>query len=235
MSDDNELLEIVAELDEEGIVHPPRRLDVAKKRLEMRKAYRELAEKSAPLVDALSDAGIEVESVWDLISKEYDYDSIVPLLLEHLEKQYPQRTREGIVRALCAKEASSLATKKLIEIFRSEQDELIKTTIGGVLAEIGDLEEIDEMVKLLNDPSHGEARFFLPHAMTRILKRDSIGILMPLIDEADFGTQVIDALGKVKAKEALPAIRKYTQHKDAYIRKHAKAALRKIERATGAS
>jgi hypothetical protein len=98
MSDDKELLEIVAELEKEGIVQPSRRLDAAKKHSKKRKAQRDIAEKSAPLVKALHDAGIDVDSVWDLIGREYDYESIVPLLLAHLEKPYPTNTRDGILK-----------------------------------------------------------------------------------------------------------------------------------------
>ena len=230
MSDEEELQEIVAEMEREGMVHPTKRLEVAKKRLKQRKAYREIAEKSVPLVRALSDAGVEAQSVWDLIGTEYDYESIVPLLLEHLEKPYPTRTREGIVRALSVAEANTLFTRRLIEIFRREQDETIKSTIGGVLAYQGDPREIDEMVNLLVDPSHGQARFFLPHVVARVLKKDAIPILMPLLEQEEFGAQVIDALGDLKATEALSALREHAEQEDGYIRKHAKAALRKIEK-----
>lgn len=231
MSDEEELREILAELEREGVICPSSRLDVAMKRLLQRKGRDEVRRKSAPLVRALNDAGLEVESVWDLIGREYDFDSIIPVLLDHLEKPYPRVTREGILRALDVKGTGPLITKRLIELFRLEQDPEIKILTGSVLANFGDPAEIDDMVKLLQDRSHGGGRIYLPRAVARILRRDAIPILMPLLNQAGFGAEVIYALGKLKATEAIPAIRKFTQHEDAYVRQRAKAALRKLEKA----
>jgi hypothetical protein len=157
VSDEEELREILAELEREGVICPSSRLDVAMKRLLQRKGRDEVRRKSAPLVRALNDAGLEVESVWDLIGREYDFDSIIPVLLDHLEKPYPRVTREGILRALDVKGTGPLITKRLIELFRLEQDPEIKILTGSVLANFGDPAEIDDMVKLLQDRSHGGA------------------------------------------------------------------------------
>jgi hypothetical protein len=167
VSDEEELREILAELEREGVICPSSRLDVAMKRLLQRKGRDEVRRKSAPLVRALNDAGLEVESVWDLIGREYDFDSIIPVLLDHLEKPYPRVTREGILRALDVKGTGPLITKRLIELFRLEQDPEIKILTGSVLANFGDPAEIDDMVKLLQDRSHGGAGAFIFHGRWR--------------------------------------------------------------------
>ena len=98
MNDKEELQAIIAELEREQIDLPTTRLNIAKKQLKNRKRHRENVEKSIPLIQAISDAGIDVESVWALRGRNYDTGVVVPLLLEQLEKPYPTITRDGYVR-----------------------------------------------------------------------------------------------------------------------------------------
>ena len=47
----------------------------------------------APLVDELKAAGFKVESSWDLVNTAGSYPTAVPILLEHLPRQYPAAVR----------------------------------------------------------------------------------------------------------------------------------------------
>jgi hypothetical protein len=59
----------------------------------------EFQKAEAPLVNALKEVGVSVESVWDLVNTAAPYPKAVPSLLEHLQRPYPERVREGIARA----------------------------------------------------------------------------------------------------------------------------------------
>src|SRR5688572_3930589 len=64
-----------------------------------------LAHEQLPLIRALERAGVEVESVWDLVNTADPYRSALGVLLEHLEHPYSPRILEGIARALVTKDA----------------------------------------------------------------------------------------------------------------------------------
>lgn len=75
--------------------------EMRKRREEERAKLREERRlEQAGLVEELASNGVEVDSVWDLVNRENDYDSVVPLLVHHLLKGYSPRTLEGILRAL---------------------------------------------------------------------------------------------------------------------------------------
>jgi hypothetical protein len=86
--------------------------------LEQREAM--LREAEAPLRVALSAAGVHVESVWDLVNSPNDYDHALPILIAHLNREYPERIREGIARALAVPNSSTFF-ESLIRAFQAEQ------------------------------------------------------------------------------------------------------------------
>src|SRR3712207_4152728 len=59
-----------------------------------------LREAEAPLVGDLHRAGFDVASAWDLANTSTPYPEALPVLVEHLQRPYPDRVREGIARAL---------------------------------------------------------------------------------------------------------------------------------------
>ena len=54
----------------------------------------------AKLLADLTDVGIRVESVWDLVNTADKYQAAIPVLLRHVALPYSKRVKEGIVRAL---------------------------------------------------------------------------------------------------------------------------------------
>ena len=55
-----------------------------------------LARAEAPLVEEMRATGADINSVWDPINTEKKYPELVPILLAHLDKDYPDRVREEI-------------------------------------------------------------------------------------------------------------------------------------------
>src|ERR1700739_370088 len=61
----------------------------------------EYARAEAPLVKELRAAGLEVDSVWDLVNnKTGPYPQALRILVDHLRRPYPDAIRDGIARAL---------------------------------------------------------------------------------------------------------------------------------------
>jgi hypothetical protein len=113
-----------------------------------------------PLVDDLRAAGTRVESVWDLVNTRARYPAAIPVLLEHLERDYIPEVREGIARALAVPEAHS-AWPRLLELFKREPARLrrdVKWALAVAVAGTTTEAEVDTIMELVRDPSQGKYR-----------------------------------------------------------------------------
>ena len=135
----------------------------------------ELGRAEAPLVAELRRAGAELESVWDLVNAKDRYPKLVPILLAHLERDYPQRIREGIARALAVPEAR-VGWDKLVRIFLAEDGPIdpvqganeMKWSLHLAVAAAADASVLDELIGLVADRRHGPHRSFFVDALARM-------------------------------------------------------------------
>ena len=127
------------------------------------------ARAEAPLVAALRDAGVTVASVWDLVNTAEPYTHVLPILLEHLQRPYPDRIKEGIGRAMAVRE-SKFAWSTLLKLFRQsfeQEPNGVKWAIGCALAAAADDEVMSDVIALFCDPRHGENRLAFVDALRR--------------------------------------------------------------------
>jgi len=115
--------EIVAELERnpEFVAH---RAEQERRRQQIEDALREL---EAPLVEALGQVGEHVKSVWDLVNTSRPYPLAIDVLLEHLQRPYPEQILEGIARALAVPESRRI-WPDLVGLYRAHK----ATPIFGV-------------------------------------------------------------------------------------------------------
>lgn len=134
--------------------------------LARRRAELKLAE--APLVAALRAAGVNVVSVWDLVNTRVRYPRAVPVLLEHLSKEYPDPIREGIARALATRDARP-AWDALVAQYRVETMRQTKDGLAVALGALADDGVLHTVIELATDRSLGPSRVLLigPLARTR--------------------------------------------------------------------
>ena len=155
--------ELMAELqaDPQYVAEQQRRdEELARKAAEWRAA-------EAPLIAELRAAGFEVESAWDLVNTSTPYPKALPILLEHLERSYPDRVREGIARALAVRDAK-FGWRRLVRLYRAEEARTdAKSGLAVALAASADDEVIDEVISLAREPVHGESRILLLRALKR--------------------------------------------------------------------
>lgn len=135
--------------------------------VELRRKRAVLREAEAPLVAELQDAGIDVESAWDLVNSSTPYPEALPILLKHLARQYPDRVREGIARALAVRDAE-FAWEPLARLYRQETaGSDAKDGLAVALAAASDDAVIDDLISLARDSAHGESRLLLLRALKR--------------------------------------------------------------------
>lgn len=191
---------------------------------------RKAKEEEKELLAELEEAGIKVDSVWDLVNRENNYPEALPILANHIAKPYTPKTLEGIVSALTVKEARGLVDNKLPKLFKEIKDHCLRGAIGNAIAVVSTEKDLDSIILLLEDrESYGEARYFLIEAIARIQRDKSIPLIMSYLDDPYIYHAAIKELGKLKAVEAKEAIEQFTTDEDSDTRKLAKAALKKIQ------
>jgi hypothetical protein len=124
-----------------------------------------------PLVQALRAVGEDVTSVWDLVNTSRPYPKAIPVLLAHLKKAYPGRVREGIARALAARESRPI-WGELLAAFRAEPSECepggdVKWGLGCALSAPATDDVLGDVIDILADPRHGQSRIALIDVLLR--------------------------------------------------------------------
>ncbi|KAB2318982.1 hypothetical protein F8A86_11540 [Betaproteobacteria bacterium SCN1] len=149
--------------DEEKIIIQEMVAEREKRRLE---EVAKLREASKPLVSALHAAGYPVNGVWDLVNTTDRYDSALPILAEHLERDYPPEIQEGIARAMGVGEAMPWRPV-FIRLIRSRPPMPPGKRDGfrdGLAVAIGNTtgpHNVEETLELLRDRSLGESRILM--------------------------------------------------------------------------
>ena len=149
--------------------------DHVKKAQERDRARREqveaLAKSSRPLVEALRAEGLtSVNGVWDLVNTAAPYDSALPVLIQHLTREYPEEILSGIARALAVPAALPYRAE-LIRLFRQSPPlpSGLRFSLGIAIAGTTNAKNLNETIELARDPSMGTARLPLlrPIRMSR--------------------------------------------------------------------
>ena len=120
----------------------------------------------APLVGALRAAGLEVQSVWDLVNAAVPYPEALPILVEHLRRPYPEAIRDGIARALAVRDAK-FAWPALVDAYRREPPGRTKGGLAAAVAAASDGDVIGDVIALACDRRHGTSRLLLLSALER--------------------------------------------------------------------
>nr|MBH1360427.1 hypothetical protein [Stenotrophomonas maltophilia] len=151
-----------------------------------------LAKAEAGLVRELRGAGLNVDSVWDLVGWNGDNDAALRVLLAHAPLPYPERVREGIVRAL-----TTPGVRKwwpdILEMYESDTLALspeMDYLIGGVLSAAADDTVIDDVIRLASDRNGGSKRVLLLLALKKSRKPRAKMLLNELRSDPVLGKEV---------------------------------------------
>ena len=192
-----------------------------------------IAEESQKVKKALVDVGIEINDIYDLVNSSKPYPKAVPVLIDLLEKEISHNgIKEGIIRALAVKEAKGKANKVLLELVKntSRDNSMLLWTIGNTMEVIIMEEDISDIVEIVSNPDHGLARQMFISALGKIESIYAEEVLISLLDDKQVLLHVIDALGKMKSKKALPIIEGYANNAKGIIKKEAIKAAKRINK-----
>jgi len=138
-----------------------RRKAERERELQEREAQSRAAQKL--LLEDLAEAGVNVTSVWDLVNTSSPYPSALPVLLDHLQRPYPDGVREGIARALAVRATRPIGWQTLMDEFRKTDvsNKRVKDGLAVALAGASDETVLADLISLAKDKSHGSSRVLL--------------------------------------------------------------------------
>lgn len=120
------------------------------------------------LVEDLAAVGVQTSSAWDLVNQANDYDQGVPVLIKHLHRDYTDRTKEGIARALAIPAASAFWSELVDEFKKAIREDKPDTTMGLAVA-LGNIirsknhtdKQVAEALEIIGDPQFGPNRLLI--------------------------------------------------------------------------
>ena len=160
-----------------------------RKEAELQARVAEWRRAEAPLVEELNAAGFVVNSVWDLVNTSEPYPDALPILIDHLQRSYPSRVREGIARALATSQ-SKCAWEVLTRLFREESAEDAKDGLAVAIAAAADNEVIEDVISLARDRTQGPSRLLLLRALERSKDPRAQAALIELESDPELETQI---------------------------------------------
>jgi hypothetical protein len=155
----------------------------------------------ATLADDLKAAGFDVESAWDLVNAPVSYPAAVPILLDHLPRQYPAAVREGIARALAVPEAK-VGWDLLKQLYSEEQEGRAKDGLAVAIAAAADDNLIDDVIRLARDTRQGSSRLLLLNALERSASLRARDALIDLGADPELKKEIRVILHRLKSKKA---------------------------------
>ncbi|MEJ5092352.1 HEAT repeat domain-containing protein [Sphingobacterium faecium] len=189
-----------------------------------------LREDAAELVKELNSIGIKVNSVWDLVNTSERYADAIPILINHLKKDYHEKNIEGIIRALAVKEAVGKVTPYLITMYHqlTKDNDLLRWVIGNTIYMTITQDDVKSILPIVQDKTNGTSRQMFVAALGKIKSEEVEDVLINLLNDDEVVAQALGALGRIKSKKAKDKIAILTDHPRPLVRKEAQKALKKL-------
>lgn len=179
-----------------------REINKARERKRLEKSAR-LGVAEEPLVQALNAIGLDITSSWDLVNTRERYDAALPVLAEHLERDYPPEILEGIARSMAVLQALPWRENFLRLIHNRPfipegKRDGVRDGLALAIANTTTLDNVWETIELLRDPSLRESRILILTVFGKIKDPEVRDALLALRESAPELRLAISDLGWVK-------------------------------------
>jgi len=151
-----------------------------------------LAEAEKPVLADLAAIGIRTDSCWNLYQQPGSLPEAIPVLLDHLEREYPDRVLEGIANALDDTSARD-SWNEMKTIYLSTSKAAVRDRLAAAMAGIAVRAHYDDLLDFLAQESLGETRIYFLRPVHRIGNRMSVGkgrhVIEGLVDDPVLSTE----------------------------------------------
>lgn len=199
-----------------------------------RRRVEEYREAAAPLLAELAAAGFDVASVTALRRQGAEWRGAIPILLAWLPRVGNADVKEDIVRALSVPFAKPAAAPALVAEFRRADpaQEALRWAIGNALEVVADDSVLDDVVEIVRDRRNGTSREMFAVALGNMRGPRVVDVLIGLLDDPEVAGHAIMGLGKLGARPARGEVERFLDHPKSWIRKAARKAIGKIDKAS---
>ena len=125
---------------------------------------------SMPVLDDLRSVGVKVESLYHLYEHPEAYDVAIPVLLDHMRRDYPERTLEDIGHALPFKPAAKW-WDDFKALYLSTPSDAVRDRVAAALAHCAERRHYGDLVRFIHDEELGESRIYFLRPIHRIGNR----------------------------------------------------------------
>lgn len=139
---------------------------------------RELRVAQRPLIAALREVGVDVEDVYELVNAQWSDRRAIPVLVEHLRRDYPPRVLEGVARALARRDAAPY-WQYLVEAYKNSTEVGAQQGAACAVAAAAAHEHVHALLMLIADESLGSSRVLLLPALGRL---GDDGVVEPFLE-----------------------------------------------------
>ena len=173
--------------------------------------------------------------------EKLDYQNAIPILAKWLPLISNADVKEDIIRALSVKWATKvpMLLALLIDEFKQACDDPaisesgIPWAIGNALYVLANEKNAEDMINLSADNRYGSARQMIVLGLGKLKVNidRAVNVLINLLNDSHVVGHAVIALGKLKAKDAIPYIEPLLNHQKSWVRKEAKKAIERIKKA----
>ena len=155
-----------------------------------------------PLIAALREVGVDVDSVYDLVNTTRSYHRALPVLADHPQRDYPPRILEGIARALAVRHAAPY-WQVVLSAYQSSADVGAKQGAACALAASATEDHLDALLRVIGDEAHGSSRVLLMPALVRLGDAAVVEpFLLKLAEHPVIGREAARTLRRQKKRES---------------------------------
>ena len=129
---------------------------------------------SMPVLDDLRQEGVDVPSLGELYKEPESYPRAIPVLLAHLQRDYPERTLEDIGDALPFKPDASW-WNEFKALYLTTQSEAVRDRIAAALSGCAVKKHYDDLLAFVREESLGSSRIYFLRPIHRIGNRATPG------------------------------------------------------------
>lgn len=173
---------------------------IEERRREVMARAKQLRIAERPIVADLRAAGVEVNSVWDLVNTSDPYPAALPVLMDHLERGgYPVRVMESLGRAIAVKPAV-VFWDRLKDRWLNARDEGEEDGAAVALAACATPAQLDDLVLFLSVEERGQSRIYFIRPILKLGGDRGRDLVEGLREDAVFGREATALLKRRKPR-----------------------------------
>jgi hypothetical protein len=152
----------------------------------------QLRREQAPILADLDRLGFKIDALSQLMSRYPKYPEAIPVLLEHLQKPYPDAVHAWIARALAVRATRKVGWRTLVQEYAKTDiaSKEAKDAIALALAAACDRSVLPELIELARDKSHGSSRILLLSAIKRSKQPEARKVITELAKDAQLEKEI---------------------------------------------